>query len=146
LVYTIEGCRETFNFIPARNLYAQFHGKLSQLSVTVSWSDGSPAYEVNVTVMPDPQSTPFVAVFRTGKDGRVEVPIPLNQEFRVNAGVVCSKILWCELLLTGSRFPCKLTLGENNFFSRAQQTYEGGLWSFGARAYWPITRGKEGSA
>jgi len=90
LVYSNDGCREAYNVTSAGMLRASVHSNLSQVPVTVSWSDGSPAYEANVTVMSDRHSTPFVAVFQTGKDGRVDVPIPLNQEFRIKAEVICS--------------------------------------------------------
>jgi hypothetical protein len=90
LVYTKDGCREAHNVEAAGMLRASVRSKFSQVPIAVSWSDGSPVYDANVTIMSSSHSVPFVALFRTAKDGRVDVPVPLDQEFKLDAGIICA--------------------------------------------------------
>jgi hypothetical protein len=90
LVYSKDGCREASNVTAAGMLRASVRSDFSQVPITVSWSDGSPVYNANVSMISNPHSAPFVALFLTGRDGRVDLPIPLNQEFQINADVICS--------------------------------------------------------
>jgi hypothetical protein len=91
LVYSQDGCRKARNVTAAGMLRWGLQSEFSQLPVVVRWSDGSPVYDANVSIMSSGQSLPFTAVFRTGKDGQVDVPVPLNQEFRLQAEIFCAK-------------------------------------------------------
>lgn len=89
LVYSQDGCREASNLTAAGVLQASVRSEFSQVPIIVSWSDGRPVYDANVSIISSPQSVPFTAVFRTGRDGRVEVPVPLDQEFKLDADIIC---------------------------------------------------------
>jgi hypothetical protein len=90
LVYSMDGCREASNVTAAGMLRASVRSDFSQVPITVSWSDGSPVYNANVSIISSAHSVPFTALFRTGRDGRVDVPVPLGQEFRLDAEIICA--------------------------------------------------------
>jgi hypothetical protein len=90
LVYSKDGCREAENVTAAGMLRASVRSEFGQVPMIVSWSDGSPAYDANVSIISGPHSKPFTALFRTGTDGRVDIPVPFGQEFRLEAGVICT--------------------------------------------------------
>lgn len=90
LVYSEDGCREEFNVVHAGVLRTSVRNEFSQIPVIVSWSDGTPAYDADVSVMSSRDSVPFIGVFRTGKDGQIDVPVPLGQEFLVKAQISCT--------------------------------------------------------
>jgi hypothetical protein len=90
LVYSMDGCREASNVTAAGVLRASVRSEFSQVPIFASWSDGTPVYDANVSIISNRHSAPFAALFRTGRDGRVDVPIPLNQEFRLDAEIICT--------------------------------------------------------
>lgn len=90
LVYTKDGCRETENLTAAGVLRASVRSTFGEVPITVSWSDGSPVYDANVSIISSSHSVPFTALFRTARDGRVDVPVPLDQEFKLDAGIICA--------------------------------------------------------
>jgi hypothetical protein len=87
LVYTTDACREQFNIEHAGFLLAQVHDKFSQVPVTVSFPDGSPAYNADVGIVSQRTLVPFASAFLTDKKGSVDLPIPANQEFRISASI-----------------------------------------------------------
>jgi hypothetical protein len=93
VVYSVDGCREEFNIVHAGFLQASIHGgKFSQARVMVSFSDDSPAYNANVTIVSKRRMVPFAAGFLTDKKGYVDLPIPSNQEFQLHASIHRSRV------------------------------------------------------
>lgn len=87
-VYSVDGCREDFNIAHAGFLQASIHnGKFSQAQIVVSFSDGSPAYNAQVSMLSERQAVPFAAAFLTDTKGYVDLPIPSNQEFQLSASI-----------------------------------------------------------
>jgi hypothetical protein len=120
VVYSTDGCREEFNITHLGFLHAEVHDKFNQASVTVSFPDGSPAYNADVTLMSKRNLVPFSSGFRTDKNGYLDLPIPSNQEFEVDAsffgpGIECKSqsllfntdrgIRWRELGSSQSSLP-----------------------------------------
>jgi hypothetical protein len=120
VVYCNDGCREEFNMTHLGFLRAEVHDKFNQASVTVSFPDGSPAYNADVTLMSKRNLVPFSSGFRTDKNGYLDLPIPSNQEFEVDAsffgpGIECKSqsllfntdrgIRWRELGSSQSSLP-----------------------------------------
>jgi hypothetical protein len=85
VVYSTDGCREDFNITHLGFLHYQLHDKFNQVPVTVSFPDGSPAYNADVTLMSKRDLVPFSSGFRTDKTGYLDLPMPTNQEFQVDA-------------------------------------------------------------
>jgi hypothetical protein len=87
-VYSVDGCREEFNIVHAGFLQASIHGgKFRRARVVVSFSDDSPAYNADVTIVSKRPTVPFAAAFLTDKKGYVDLPIPSNQEFQLQASI-----------------------------------------------------------
>jgi hypothetical protein len=87
LVYTADACREQFNLEHAGFLLASVHDKFSQVPVTVSFLDGSPAYNADVGIVSQRTLVPFASAFLTDKKGSVDLPVPDNQEFQISASI-----------------------------------------------------------
>jgi hypothetical protein len=87
VLYTIDGCREEFNLTHSGVLHASVHDKFSQVPITVTFPDGSPAFNAFITMLSKREQVPFVGAFLTDKDGNINLPIPSNQEFQVAASV-----------------------------------------------------------
>ena len=92
MVYSNDGCREEFNITHLGFLRAEVHEKFDQASVTVSFPDGNPAYNADVTLMSKRELVPFSSGFRTDKNGYLDLPIPSNQEFEVEASFFAPRI------------------------------------------------------
>jgi hypothetical protein len=87
VVYSADGCREDFNLSHSGLLHASVREVFNEVKVFVSYQDGNPAYNAQVSIMSRRDKIPFVSAFLTDRNGQVDLPIPENQEFQVDAGI-----------------------------------------------------------
>jgi len=85
VTYTRDACREEFNLEKLGELQASAPGEIVRIPVQVTFPDGSPTYSAQVLVLGQRPLAPIVVVFQTDRTGHVALPIPLNQEFTVDA-------------------------------------------------------------
>jgi hypothetical protein len=91
--YTRDGCREHFNLEELNMLHNSVPGAIGRMPVLVTFPDGSPAYKAQVSIV-SRSRVPYSAGFQTDKDGGLDMPAPVDQEFTIDAsffesGVSC---------------------------------------------------------
>jgi hypothetical protein len=83
VTYTRDGCRKQFNLEELGMLERSVDGAIVRMPVRVTFPDASPAYKAQVSIVSH-SSTPYAAGFQTDSDGRLDMPVPVNQEFTIN--------------------------------------------------------------
>jgi hypothetical protein len=104
VVYSADGCREQFNLSELGTLQASVGREIGRVPIRVTFVDGTPAYKARVSIL-SRLRLPFIATFQTDRTGRLEFPVPINQEFTIDArfneaGVDCKS---AELLFNTER-------------------------------------------
>jgi len=100
VTFTPDGCRESDNLGRRSSLALSARDGLTTRRVRVLYPDGSPAYDVRVGILSATQQRPFTSVFRTARDGSLDLPLPLKSQFSVESsryeqGIACqSEVVW----------------------------------------------------
>jgi hypothetical protein len=100
VAFTRDGCRETNNLQHRASLAAQTGNRLDTRRIRVTYPDGTPASDAQVSIGSRPPEQPLISAFRSAPDGSLDLPFPLQTEFYIYAsrfasGIACqSGYVW----------------------------------------------------
>jgi hypothetical protein len=77
------------------HLHSQVRAKFSEVRITVSFPDGSPAENARVNISGTIDGYYFGSGFHTDKFGELTLPVPENMEFKVAASFFQPQITQC---------------------------------------------------
>jgi len=82
-----DACREQSNLTTLGVLQSRIGGPMGRMTIRVTLADGTPAYKAEVFITSHSAKPLFSGGFQSDREGRLELPTPLNEEFVIHASL-----------------------------------------------------------